>query len=135
VFENRVLRKVLKTTREEIRGNWRKLYNEELYDLNSLSNTVGRTRWARHVARSVREKQNENQILVRKPEGQSRLMWEGINTMNGVILNVPGLCFLETLRAFLHTDAASRVRKIESSSLISFSYVELKCTARYFVKG
>jgi hypothetical protein len=54
-----VLRKVLKTMREEIRGNLRKLYNEELHDLHLLSNTVGRTRWARHEARSVSERQRE----------------------------------------------------------------------------
>ena len=40
--------------REELRGNWRKLHHEELHDLYSLSNTVGRTRWDRHVARNVR---------------------------------------------------------------------------------
>ena len=54
------------------------------------------SRLAKHVARSVREKQNENRILVRKPEGRPKFMWEGINFMHGVILNVPGLCFLET---------------------------------------
>ena len=79
VFENRVLRAVLGPEREEVRGNWRKFHNEELHDLYSLSNTAGRKRWARYVARSVREKQNANSILVGKQEGWPKLMWEGIN--------------------------------------------------------
>jgi len=82
--------------REEAKGNWRILHNGELHDLYSLSNTVGRTRWAKYVARSVSEKQNANRIFVGKPEGRPSFMWEGINSMNGVILNVAGLYFLET---------------------------------------
>jgi hypothetical protein len=74
VFENRVLRKVLGPKLVEVRENWRKLHNVELRDLYSLSNTVGRTRWARHVARNVREKQNANRILVGNLEGRPRLM-------------------------------------------------------------
>jgi hypothetical protein len=33
VFENRVLRRVFGTKRDEVTGKWRKLYNEELNDL------------------------------------------------------------------------------------------------------
>jgi hypothetical protein len=33
VFENRVLRKIFKPKGDEIRGEWRKLRNVELYDL------------------------------------------------------------------------------------------------------
>jgi len=33
VFENRVLRKILGSKRDEITGEWRKLHNEELNDL------------------------------------------------------------------------------------------------------
>ena len=33
VFENRVLRKVFGTKRDEVTGEWRKLHNEELNDL------------------------------------------------------------------------------------------------------
>jgi len=33
VFENRVLRRILGTKRDEVTGEWRKLHNEELYDL------------------------------------------------------------------------------------------------------
>jgi hypothetical protein len=33
VFENRVIRKTFTPKREEIRGNWMKLHDEELHDL------------------------------------------------------------------------------------------------------
>ena len=33
VFENRVLRRVFGPKRDEVTGEWRKLYNEELSDL------------------------------------------------------------------------------------------------------
>ena len=55
VFENRVLRRVFGSKRDEVTEEWRKLYNEELRDLYSLPNSVrvvksGRMRWAGHVA-------------------------------------------------------------------------------------
>ena len=40
VFENRVLRRVFGPKRDEVRGEWRKLHNEELSDLYSLPNIV-----------------------------------------------------------------------------------------------
>src|SRR5215469_14235415 len=56
VFENMVLKRVFGPKRDEVRGEWRKLHNEELRDLYSLPNIVRvvksrRMRWARHVAR------------------------------------------------------------------------------------
>jgi hypothetical protein len=36
-FENRVLRRIFGPKREEITGEWRRLHNEELYDLYCLS--------------------------------------------------------------------------------------------------
>jgi hypothetical protein len=55
VFENRVLRRVFGPKRKEATGEWRKLHNEELNNLYSLSNIVRvvksrRMRWAGHVA-------------------------------------------------------------------------------------
>jgi hypothetical protein len=55
VFENRVLRKIFRTKREED-GSWRKLHNDELHSLYSSPNIVRviksrRMRWAGHVAR------------------------------------------------------------------------------------
>ena len=59
VFENRVLR-VFGPKRDEVTGEWRKLHNEELWDLYSLPNIVRvvksrRMRWAGHVARMGEE--------------------------------------------------------------------------------
>jgi hypothetical protein len=104
----RVLRNVLGPW-EQVRENWKKRHNEELNDLCSLSNTVGRTRWARHVAGSVREKLNANEILVRTPEERPRVMWEGIITVSGFTLNDP--------------ETQPRVSEKPILSLISFSCV------------
>jgi hypothetical protein len=38
VFENRVLRRAFEPKREEVVGSWRKLYNQELYNLYASSN-------------------------------------------------------------------------------------------------
>ena len=56
VFENRVLRRIFGTKRDEGTGEWRKLHNEELNDLYCSPNIVRviksrRMRWAGHVAR------------------------------------------------------------------------------------
>ena len=40
VFENRVLRRVFGSKRDEVTGEWKKLHNEELSDLYSLPNIV-----------------------------------------------------------------------------------------------
>ena len=56
MFENRVLRKIFGSMRDEVAGEWRKLHNEELNDLYSSPNIVRviksrRMRWAEHVVR------------------------------------------------------------------------------------
>jgi hypothetical protein len=56
VFENMVVKRVFGPKREEVTGEWRKLFNEELNDLYSLPNILHgaksrRLRWAEHVAR------------------------------------------------------------------------------------
>jgi len=33
VFENKMVRKIFGTKRDEVTGEWRRLHNEELYDL------------------------------------------------------------------------------------------------------
>jgi hypothetical protein len=38
VSENRVLRRILGSKRDEVTGDWRKLHNEELHNIHSLSN-------------------------------------------------------------------------------------------------
>jgi hypothetical protein len=40
VFENRVLRKLFILKRDEVTGGWRKLQNEELYNLYHLSSII-----------------------------------------------------------------------------------------------
>jgi len=40
VFENRVLRRVFGSKRDDVTGEWRKLHNEELSDLHTLPNIV-----------------------------------------------------------------------------------------------
>ena len=72
MFENRVLRREFGPTRDEVTGEWRKLYNEEVNDLYSLPNIVRvvksrRMRWAGHVAR-MGEDRGEHRVLVGKPE-------------------------------------------------------------------
>jgi hypothetical protein len=52
------------TLREEVTGDWRKLHNEELHNLYSLSNIIRmsksrRMRWAGHVAGYWWESQKE----------------------------------------------------------------------------
>jgi hypothetical protein len=38
VFENRVLRRIFGPRRDEVTGEWRRLYNEGFYDLYSSPN-------------------------------------------------------------------------------------------------
>jgi hypothetical protein len=58
VFEKRELRKIFAPKMDEVTGQWRRLHNEELYDLYSSTrnifrvNKLGRIMWARHVART-----------------------------------------------------------------------------------
>jgi len=40
VFENRVLKRIFGPKRDEVRGEWRKLHNEELSDLYCSPNIV-----------------------------------------------------------------------------------------------
>jgi hypothetical protein len=40
VFENKVLRRIFGTTSDEVTGDWRRLHNEELNELNPSPNIV-----------------------------------------------------------------------------------------------
>jgi hypothetical protein len=68
VFENKVLRRIFGSKRDEVMGEWRKLHNEELRDLYSSPSIIRiiksmRMRWAGHVAR-MGEKKNAYRLLV-----------------------------------------------------------------------
>jgi hypothetical protein len=77
VFERRVLRRIFGPKRDEVTGDWRRLYNEELNGLYSSPNIVRvmksrRMRWAGHVAR-MGERRGVYRVLVGKPEGKRAL--------------------------------------------------------------
>ena len=69
-FENRVLRKIFVPKREEVRGEWRKIYNFELNDLYSEINIFRVIKYkimrSGYVA-SVGEKRGLYRILVGNP--------------------------------------------------------------------
>jgi len=78
VFENRVLRRVFGPKRDEVTGEWRKLYNDELRNLYSLPSIVRvvksrRMRCAGHVAR-MGQGRGVYRVLVGKPEGKRPLV-------------------------------------------------------------
>ena len=77
LFENRVLRRIFGPKRDEVKGEWRKLYYEELSDLYCSPNIVRmiksrRLIWARHVAR-MGEGRGVYRVLVGKPGGKRPL--------------------------------------------------------------
>ena len=61
MFENKVLRRIFGPRRDEVTGEWGRMYNEELNNLYSSPNIVRviksrRMRWAGHVARTGEER-------------------------------------------------------------------------------
>jgi hypothetical protein len=77
VFENRVLRRIFGSKRDEVIGVWRNLRNEELHNLYTPPSIIKmmnsrRMRWTGHVAR-MRTKRDEYVILVGKPGGKRPL--------------------------------------------------------------
>jgi len=75
VFENRVFRRVFGPKRDEVTGEWRRLHNEELYDLYCTPNIVQvikSRRWVGHVAR-MGERRDAYRVLMERPERERRL--------------------------------------------------------------
>jgi len=73
VYENRELRRIFGTKRDEMTAERRKLHNEELNDLHSSLNIVRViksriVRWAGHVA-CMGKRRGAYRDLVGKPEG------------------------------------------------------------------
>jgi hypothetical protein len=61
VFENRVLKRILRPKKDEVTGEWRKLHNEELRALYCSPSRIRiiksrRMRWAGHVAQMGEER-------------------------------------------------------------------------------
>jgi len=61
VFENKVLKRIFGPRRDEVTGDWRRLYNEEINVFYCSPNIVRviksrRMRWAGHVARMGEER-------------------------------------------------------------------------------
>jgi hypothetical protein len=77
VSENRVLRKILRPERDEVKGGRRKLHNEELRDLYSSPSVIRIIKlWNMRLAGQVgrmREKRIVYKLLVGKPEGKRPL--------------------------------------------------------------
>ena len=82
MFENRVLRRIFGPKRDEVTGEWRKLRNEELNNLYSLSNIVrviqSRMKWVGHLAR-MEESRGVYRVVVGKPEGKNHLEDRGLD--------------------------------------------------------
>jgi hypothetical protein len=77
VFEKRVLRKILGPKRDEVTGDWRKLHNEEVYNLYSSPDIIRqiksrRLRWTGHVVR-MGEERKLYKVLVGNFEGNRNL--------------------------------------------------------------
>jgi hypothetical protein len=87
VFENRVLRRIFGSKRDEVTGECGKLHNKELNELYS-SRTIlrvikSRMRWPGYVARMGRGEACTG-VLLWKPEGKSPLGDPGVD--GGIIL-------------------------------------------------
>jgi hypothetical protein len=92
VFENRVLRRISGPKRDEIRGEWKKLHNEELHILYSSPNIFrqikSRTaRWSGHVAR-MGDERNVYKVLMGKPEGKKPLGRPRHRWEDGIIMDI-----------------------------------------------
>ena len=86
VFENRVLRRIFGTKKDEVTGEWSGLHTEEINDLYCRPNIVRMIRsrrmtWEWQVVRTG-ERRGIYRVLVGKPEGKRplgrpRRSWEG----------------------------------------------------------
>jgi hypothetical protein len=85
VFDNRVLRRIFRSRRDEVTGDWRKMHDEELHNLYSSPDIIRqiksrRMRRAGHVA-CMGEERKAYKVLVGKPKGKRplgrpRCRWE-----------------------------------------------------------
>jgi len=124
MFENRVLRRIIGSRRDEVTGEWIKLHSEELRDMYSspiIFRVIKsrRMRCAGHVAR-MRERRGVYKILVGKPEGKRplgrpRRRWEDNIKMDIQDVGYGGMNWIELgqdryrWRAFVSTVMNLRV--------------------------
>jgi len=77
MFESRVLRRIFEASRDEVRGEWRRLPNEELYVLYGSPNFIWmlksrRMRWTKRLAR-MEDRRGAYRVLVGRPDGKRSL--------------------------------------------------------------
>jgi len=75
VFENRVLRRIFGLKRDEVLVEWKRLHNEEIYDLYFAPNTIlviksGRIRWAGVYKWEGGGRRGAYRVLVGRTEGR-----------------------------------------------------------------
>jgi hypothetical protein len=95
-----VLRRIFGLKRDEVKGGWRKLHNEELHGLNSFRSIIRmiksrRMRWAGHVAQ-MGEKRNAYRILVGKPKGKRPLGRPRRRWMDNIKMDLREINWLST---------------------------------------
>jgi hypothetical protein len=83
VFENRVLRRIFGPKGDEVKGGWRKLHNEELPDLYSLTNYCAGDKIDKNEMGGACSSDGEGRglyrVLVGKPEGKRPLGKPGVD--------------------------------------------------------
>ena len=92
VFENRVLRRIFGPKRDEVTGEWRRPYQEELYDLYSSRNIIRaiksrRMRWAGLVA-CMGNRRGAYGVLVGRREGKRPLARPGRRWEHNIKIDV-----------------------------------------------
>jgi hypothetical protein len=83
VFENRVLRRIFGSKRDEVTGEWRKLHSREVHNFYSSPNIIRQIklrtmRWAEHVA-CMGQERKVYKVLLGKPEKRYHLEYRGVD--------------------------------------------------------
>jgi len=92
VCENRALRRIFRTKRDEVTEEWSKLHNEVLSDLSSSPNIIRvikprRRSWAGHLTR-MGKRRGVHKVLVWKPEGKRPLGRHRRKLENNIKMNL-----------------------------------------------